>query len=232
MEKTLLIGASGLSREVLAVTEEGDTHVVFGILDDGWADMGEHFSGLPVLGSIERATDYVDTKLLVCVGSGRAREQIVGRLAALGVDSGRYTTVIDPSVRNPARCAIGHGAILLANVVLTASVIIGDHVVIMPNVTLTHDDVVEDFATVAAGAVLGGGVRIGAAASIGMNASVRQRLTVGTGAVLGMGAVLLEPLPAGEIWAGVPAAALHVAVSDHAALTPAADVTPSPEGQA
>lgn len=205
MEKTLLIGASGLAREVLAVIREGDTHVVFGVLDDEWADMADEFDGVPVLGPSERAIDYVDTKLLVCVGSGVARERIVAKLTGYGIGAASYTTVIDPSVRNPASSAIGHGSILLANVNLTASVTIGSHVVVMPNVTLTHDDVVDDFATIAAGAVFGGGVHIGRAAYIGMNASVRQHVVVGDASTLGMSAALLNTLPAGETWIGVPA---------------------------
>lgn len=205
MEKTLLIGASGLAREVLAVIREGDTHVVFGILDDGWADMTDEFDGIPILGPSERAIDYVDTKLLVCVGSGVARERIVARLTELGIGPANYTTVIDPSVRNPGGSPIGHGSILLANVAITAAASVGSHVVLMPSVTVTHDDVIEDFVTVAAGAAIAGAVHISRGAYIGMNASVRQYIVVGEGATLGMSAALLDNLPPGETWVGVPA---------------------------
>jgi sugar O-acyltransferase (sialic acid O-acetyltransferase NeuD family) len=205
MEKTLLIGASGLAREVLALTRAGSSHVVFGVLDDGWADMGETFAGVPVLGAIERAVDYIDTKLLICVGAGTAREAIADRLALLGVGTNSYTTLIDPTVNNNGDCPIGSGSIVLAHVVLTADVSIGTHVVIMPSVTLTHGDVLDDFATIAAGATFGGDVRIGRGAYIGMNASVRQRAHVGDYGVLGMGAALLNDLPSGETWVGVPA---------------------------
>jgi len=82
---------------------------------------------------------------------------------------------------------------------------VGRHVVIMPNVTLTHDDVLDDFATIAAGVSLGGTVSIGSAAYIGMNASVRQGLTVGADATVGMGAAVLDSVPSGATWVGVPA---------------------------
>lgn len=208
MEKVLVIGASGLAREVLTLTRSSTSHMVFGVLDDGWADMADSFAGVPVLGSVDRAIEYVDVKLLVCVGSGVARERIVNRLAALGVGADSYTTVIDPSVSDHGDSLIGPGTIILANTVLTADVAIGRHVVIMPNVTLTHGNVIEDFATIASGVALGGDVRIGRGAYIGMNASVRQRVAVGEYAVLGMGAALLSPLPEHEVWAGVPAGRL------------------------
>ncbi|MET0933494.1 MAG: NeuD/PglB/VioB family sugar acetyltransferase [Mycetocola sp.] len=230
MEKVLIIGASGLAREVLALAHSGSSQVVFGVLDDGWADMADSFAGVPLLGSIERAIEYIDIKLLVCVGSGEARERIVERLALLGVGPGAYTTAIDPSVSNHGNCFIGPGSIVLANTVLTASVTVGSHVVLMPNVTLTHDDVVDDFATVAAGAAVGGGVEIGRGAYIGMNASIRQKLRVGARSVLGMGAVLLESLPDGETWAGVPARRISDSVIEDTPPPPTTTASPTVEG--
>lgn len=213
MEKVLVIGASGLAREVLALARSGTSHVVFGVVDDGWADMAESFAGVPVLGSIERAVEYIDIKLLVCVGSGAAREEIVGRLDVLGVGPDSYTTIIDPSVTIHGSSSVGRGSIILANTVFTTDVTVGSHVVIMPHVTLTHGNEVGDFATIAAGAALGGDVRIGKGAYIGMNASIRQRVLVGPYSVLGMGAALLTELPEHETWAGVPAVRLAASVT-------------------
>lgn len=227
MEKLLLIGASGLAREVLAVTRSTEDQAVVGILDDGWADIGDHFDDVPVLGAIDRAIEYVDTKLLVCVGAGQTRERIVARLAELGISAEDYTSVVDPTVRNPAGCAVGRGSILLANVALTTAVTIGHHVVIMPNVTLTHDDVIGDFVTIAAGVALGGGVHVGQGAYLGMNASVRQQVTVGANATLGMGAVLLGPLPDEETWAGVPARPLPIFQQDATSAPPASGSSPT-----
>jgi acetyltransferase-like isoleucine patch superfamily enzyme len=126
----------------------------------------------------------------------------------MGVTSDRYLTLVHPGVRVPPGCTIGAGSILLEGVTLTANVQIGDHVVVMPRVTLTHDDVVENFAVLCAGVSLGGGVRIGNGSYVGMNASVRENRSIGTDATLGMGAALVDDLPAGQTWAGVPAGPL------------------------
>jgi len=200
----LLLAASGLAREVLAVCEALGREVV-GVLDDDPTRSGTDLDGVTVLGGLERVTDHPDAEVVLCAGKGAARRAMAGRLCELGIPTERFARIVDPSVRIPSRCTVGPGTILLANTVLTADVTVGAHVVCMPHVTLTHDDVLEDFATLAAGVTLGGTVRVGEAAYLGMNSSVREGRSVGSGAVLGMGATLVHDQPPRSTWAGTPA---------------------------
>jgi sugar O-acyltransferase (sialic acid O-acetyltransferase NeuD family) len=200
----LLVGAGGLTREVLSLCA-AIGRPVQGVLDDDLVKTGSDVGGTTVLGPIDNVERYPDTQLLLCTGKGSVRRDLAGRLAGLGVTDDRYGTVVDESVRVPSTCTVGYGTILLGGVVLTTDVRIGRHVVCMPHVTLTHDDDLADFVTLTAGVSLGGGVVVGEAAYIGMNASVREGRTVGAGSVLGMGAVLVTDQPPGTIYAGVPA---------------------------
>jgi UDP-3-O-[3-hydroxymyristoyl] glucosamine N-acyltransferase len=77
--------------------------------------------------------------------------------------------------------SLGPGTLLLAGVVITTPLRIGAHVVTMPNVLITHDDKIGDGVTFAGRASLGGGVTVEECA------------------------VVLQNVPAGEVWAGVPA---------------------------
>lgn len=205
MNDLILVAASGLAREVLSVVELTGSHRVVGFVDDNPGLSEATIEGLPVLGPLEAVKNFAAAELLVCAGAGTVRKGLVQRLTALGVSPVRFSTIIHPGVDVPTSCTIGHGSILLANVVLTAKVSIGEHVVAMPNVTFTHDDTIGDFATLCAGVSLGGNIDVGEAAYIGMNASIREGVRVGVDAVLGMGATLLEDLPAREVWAGIPA---------------------------
>lgn len=205
MSELLLIAASGLAREVLAMVRSSGLFDVIGILDDDEDKLGRVVDGAHVLGPVREAMNYPHALLLICIGSGNGRESVVMRLRALGLAEDRYATAIDPSVNVPEGCMIGRGSILLAHVSMTASVTIGNHVVAMPGVTFTHDDVTGDYATFASGVSLGGNVHVGRAAYIGMNASVRERLTIGAKAIIGMGAAVLADVPDDETWAGVPA---------------------------
>lgn len=199
-EGILLVGASGLAREVLAA---GITGVV-GLLDDDERLLGSEIAGVPVLGPVSEAANRQES-LLVCVGSGAGRRKIVQRLAHLGVDGSRYVAFVSEHACVGRTSVVGAGSILLDGVVITADAVLGRHVVVMPNSTITHDDELDDFATLAAGVALGGGVRVGEAAYLGMNASVRQELRIGSGATVGMGAAVTRDVPNGETWAGVPA---------------------------
>lgn len=200
----LLVGASGLAREVLAA---GITGVV-GILDDNEALVGEYVGGVPVVGSIASAPDR-EERLLVCVGPSEKRRNVVRRLRRFGVDEDRFDTFAARSTRIGTSSIIGAGSIILDATVITADVRIGSHVVIMPNCTVTHDDVLEDFTTLAAGVALGGGVHIGEAAYVGMNAGIRQGVRVGAQSTVGMGSMVLSDVPDDQIWAGVPARELE-----------------------
>jgi acetyltransferase-like isoleucine patch superfamily enzyme len=103
--------------------------------------------------------------------------------------------------------------VLHATTVLTADVRLGAHVAVMPAVVLTHDDVIGDGVTFGAGVRVAGGVAIERGAYVGSGALVREGVVVGEGSVVGMGAVVTRSVPAGEVWAGVPARRLRVAAS-------------------
>jgi sugar O-acyltransferase (sialic acid O-acetyltransferase NeuD family) len=208
MRPLILVAASGLAREVLSMLDRLPQFSTVGILDDEPSLHGTSVRGVPILGPLEAVARYPAAELLLCVGRGPARRHISERLGALGVKQKRYPIVADPSATISSTCSVGAGSIVLAQSALTADVRLGRHVVVMPNATLTHDDVLEDFATVCAGVSLGGSVTIGAAAYVGMNVSVRERVLVGADSTIGMGACVLTDVPAGEVWAGVPARSL------------------------
>lgn len=214
MTGVLLLNVSGLARETLASIRSavpvGRHSVasaaadVVGFLDDDISLHGTAVAGIPVLGGLDLAASRPE-QLLLCADSGRAREAIAERLAALGVDDERYATHVHPSALIGGGSSLGAGSIILAGSVLTCDVTVGRHVVLMPRAVLSHHDILGDYATCAAGTTLAGRVVLGERASLGQQSAVLEDMSVGADAVLGMGAVVLRDVPAGETWAGNPA---------------------------
>ena len=213
MRPLLLIGAGGFARETLelvrAVNRVAPAWDVAGFLDDDPAQLGRRVDGVAVLGPSAAAGDHPDALLCACVASPDdplRRLRLVERLA---LPAERYATLVHPAAVVAASASLGPGTVVHATTVLTADVTLGAHVAVMPAVVLTHDDVAGDGATFGAGARVAGGVTIGAGAYVGSGALLRESLSVGAGAVVGMGAVVTRDVPAGEVWAGVPARPLR-----------------------
>jgi sugar O-acyltransferase (sialic acid O-acetyltransferase NeuD family) len=209
----ILIGSGGLARETLELIEAINACVptwqVVGLLDDDPSRYGSKVHGVEVLGPSDAVHDHPAARAVVCVaspGNPGGRLALVSRLE-LGAE--RYATLVHPSAIVPRSASLGAGSIVHAGTVLTADVALGAHVVVMPAVVLTHDDRAGDGVTFGAGVRVAGGVTIEDGAYVGSGALLREYLTIGTRAVVGMGAVVTLPVPAGEVWAGVPARRLR-----------------------
>jgi sugar O-acyltransferase (sialic acid O-acetyltransferase NeuD family) len=202
----LFAGASGLAREVLATVRLlGEQWAPLGYLDDDPARHRAEIDGLPVLGPISLVHDHPDAAVVVCVANAGRPARRADVVRALDLPADRYATIVHPQASVAFGVSLGEGTVLLAGTVITAPQRVGAHVLAMPQVLLTHDDEVGDFVTMAGRAALAGAVRVESAAYLGSGALIRQGLVIGSRAVIGMGAVVLEDVPPGETWAGVPA---------------------------
>ena len=211
----VVVGAGGFAREtvetVRALNAAGRRWRLAGYLDDDPSLHGTVVDGVRVLGGLDVLASMPDVSVVVCTGrpgNYASRPRIV---EALGLSPERYATIIHPSASVSSTSRVGPGSVVLAHTVLTAAVTVGSHVAVMPQVTLTHDDVVGDFATIASGVCLGGGVHVGRCAYVGAGALVREQCSIGSSTLVGMGAVVTRDIPAGEVWAGVPARYLRQA---------------------
>lgn len=203
----LLLGAGGLAREILATVRLlSAVWKPIGALDDDPTKHGHNLEGVPVLGGFELANKLPDNvAILACIANAR---RPAGRLAVvrrLNLPNDRWATIIHPSACVPEGSDLGPGTVLLAGTVLTTPLRIGAHVISMPHVLITHDDMIAEGVTIAGAVSLAGGVQVGESAYLGQGSSVREKLSIGASAVIGMGSVVLQNVPAGEVWAGVPA---------------------------
>ena len=209
----LLVGGGGLARESLelirAVNDVAPTWSVLGVLDDNPELHGRLIHGVPVLGPSKAVLEHPDASVLASVASPDDPLRRLRLVARLELPPERYATLVHPAAVVPGSASIGPGSVLHAGTVLTADIVLGAHVAVMPGVVLTHDDEVHEGVTFGAGARVAGAVTIERGAYVGSGALLREGIVVGAGAVVGMGAVVTRSVPAGEVWAGVPASRLR-----------------------
>lgn len=209
-EDLLLIGAGGLAREVLEITQLLQGTTVSGILDDNETLIGTSISGVPVLGKIAEIDKFPNCRVLICVASSKNPRRRLEIADQIDIDPNRYFSAIHPTVSLGSSVRIGHGAIIMSCCSVTADVVIGQHCVLMPNVVMTHDDMIGNGCTFGAGSTIAGNVKLGDSVYVGSGTHVREFLQVGSGAVLGMGSVVTKDVPPDEVWIGNPAQSLSV----------------------
>jgi sugar O-acyltransferase (sialic acid O-acetyltransferase NeuD family) len=203
--RLLLVGAGGLARETLELIAALDGPWDVELLDDNPDMHGRELLGVTITGPSDAVHDDPDALVVAAVATPADPGRRLRLVERLGLEEERYATLIHPAAVVPRSVTVGPGSIVHATSVLTVDIELGSHACLMPGVILTHDDVVEPGVTFGAGVRVAGGVRIGAGAYIGSGALLRESIAVGAGAVVGMGAVVTRDVPAGEVWAGVPA---------------------------
>ena len=203
MRKLVIIGASGLGKEVAWLSNRIGIEVL-GFLDDNQNLIGKLFYQRPVLGCIDEWKKYADAEFVIAIASPRIKENILKQLTKN--DLPRFATLIDPSVQiDTYETKLGVGTVICAGTVCTADITIGSHCIINKLCSIGHDATISDFATLSPQVMLGGHSIVGVGAELGASCLIRQGLTVGDWANVGMGSVVTKNVPSGITVVGNPA---------------------------
>jgi len=149
-------------------------------------------------------------------GIRTGRHVIVHAGAVIGADGFGYHSGNDKEwlkFEHLGGVEIGNGVEIGANTCIDRGTLgdtkIGDGTKIDNLVHIAHNVTIGRHCLVIAHAMIGGSCTIGDHCWIAPHAGIHQKITIGTGVTIGLGAVVLEDVPAGETWAGVPAHRLH-----------------------
>src|SRR5690554_1397162 len=203
MTDIIIVGASGLGREVAWLAERAGVTVA-GFLDDDFELQGCEFYHKPVLGVIDEWYKHSHYQFVIAIASPKIKQEVLKRMLSKGVP--KFATLIDPSVQiNLSETRVGKGTVICAGTVCTADTEIGSHCVVNKLCSIGHDATIQDFAVLAPQVMLGGHTVIGQGAEIGAASLVRQGLNIAPGSVVGMGAVVTKDVPPGVTVIGNPA---------------------------
>lgn len=194
--KIVIIGASGFGAEVAWVCRRAGIDVI-GYCDDAESKLSGEFERLPLLGTIEHASETfgVAVHFHVAVGNNRARKQLAERAGRQGW---MPVTVVDPSANCAPDAVLGDGCYVGIGSVISRGSTLGRQVIVNHQVTVGHDCIVEDYAQLCPGVRVSGGCRINEGALLGSNGVMIPGRTVGAWATLGAGGIALHDIPDGE----------------------------------
>jgi sugar O-acyltransferase (sialic acid O-acetyltransferase NeuD family) len=182
----------------------GDAFHCVGFIDDTPAKQAQGCLGLPVWdrSALDRLADAAVLAVPGGPASFRTRRQVID---ALGVDAGRWATVIHPRASVSPRASIGRNVLLMAGVVITSNAVVGDHVCVLPNSVVHHDSVVGPATLVGANVAIAGGVTIGECSYVASGSNIRHGLRLGDACLVGLGSNVLADVASRATVAGNPA---------------------------
>jgi len=208
-KKIIIFPFGGNAREallsILAINKTRKEWDVIGFVDDEPSTWKKECCGVKVLGDRSVFKKYSDSKVLAVPGNPDnylKRESII---EGLGVDSARFATIIDPSVKISPDAKVGYNTVLMPNIVITCGVNIGNHCVVLPNTSILHDSNIGDYCLIGSNVSIAGKISIGSTCYIGSGTRIRENTSVGERTLTGMGSNIISDVEEGVVVVGNPA---------------------------
>lgn len=214
MKQLLLFPFNGNAREALGVAEAmncvAPTWEILGFADDDPARAGDSMGRHRVLGTRDVLQDYPDAHVLAVPGRPDNYWNRLKLIGELGIDEERFATLIHPASSVGSQCTVSPNSVVMAGVVLTASVHLKSHVGILPNSVISHDVIVGEGTLIGACVVIAGGVHVGECCYIGSGSRILQDVIIGDAALVGLGSTILHSVPPRTVVAGNPGKLLRM----------------------
>ena len=210
MKDIIILGTGGNCVDILDsilelnLEKKDPLYNPIGFLDDNKELWGKKISGLPVLGSLDRASDYNDCFFVNGIGSPKnywKKEVIISKTK---IPLERFETIIHPTASVSKMAKLGKGVVVLQNVTISNNASVGNHVIILPNSIISHDTSIGSFSCITGGVCISGIVSVGKSCYLGTNSSIIGGVEIGDNSLIGMGSVILENVPQNSIYVGNP----------------------------
>ncbi|MCJ8164443.1 NeuD/PglB/VioB family sugar acetyltransferase [Pontibacter sp. E15-1] len=206
MKKLLIIGCGNVGGFIANNLEEftGERYAIEGFLDDDAQKCGKVLFGYPVLGSIDKISEYAaEVAVVVCVSNPRIRKNILDKLSAFSTIS--FPSFVSSHVWISNNIRIGKGVIIYPGVAINYNTSVADFSILNMNCAIGHDCRIGRCATLAPGVSLGGFTVLENCVEMGINAATVQGSRVGENSIVGGMGMVTQEIPANCTAVGVPA---------------------------
>ena len=198
----MIIGAGGHAKVVLdALRCERSANFGCQLADDDVSLSGKELMGVAIMTPVSPAL-CPGQAFHIAIGNNAIRERVACDCLKSGM---LYETVKHPRSICASSATIAQGCFVAAGAVVSAEATIAEGGIINHGAVVDHDCVLDSFCHVAPNATLSGGVKLGKRVLIGSGANILPGVSIADDCIIGAGAVVLHDLPAGSIYAGVPA---------------------------
>jgi len=197
MQRIVIVGASGLGKEVAWVIERmnsaSPTFEIVGFCDDAPEKQEGIFAGYPLLGTLANVPS--DKLGFICaIGNNRNRQRVTAQAISAGLTP---VTVINPTAVIAPDVTIGAGSFVGIGSIVSVGARLGNGVIVNHQACVGHDTVLGDFVQVCPGVHISGGCDIGEGALLGTNAAIIPLKKMGAWSTLGAGTTALRDIPDG-----------------------------------
>jgi len=163
--------------------------------------------GVPVVSLDEALAAHRNLPWLIALGDPQSRSLAAAKLRERGATFGRF---LSKRAYLASDARIADGAQVFAGSSVSSNSEVGFGVILNFNCSVSHDSHLGEFVTLSPGCTIAGRVRMGARTFIGAGATIAPRrlgqsLTIGPDAIIGAGALVINDVPQGARFAGVPA---------------------------
>lgn len=206
LPRVVIIGGGGHAKVVIEALRAAGFPPPLGILDP--RPPAPEVLGVSVLGGNEllgRLREEGACDAVVALGDNRLRQEMGGRLAALGF---RLPPVLHPASYRSPTAEVMKGAVVMARACLGTDALVGPLAIVNTGAVVEHDNRLGPAAHVAPGCALAGSVVVGDRALVGVGSSVRPGIVIGADAVVGAGSAVVQDVPPGARVGGAPARVL------------------------
>lgn len=212
MDKIIIIGGKGsavvIAEQIYDTQKKRGTVEFMGFAFDD-ETFGTEINGFPVLCRTNEAYAKYgrdkDVKFIFALYRPDLIKERIALRDSYGIPKERYATFVHHSAYVAKSAVMGHGCIILANVVINSNVKMGDFNTVQSNTLIGHDTMVGSSNFFAAHSAIGSNSMIGDANFFGLHTSVNNYIRIGDYVFVGMASNVIKGIESGRMVYGNPA---------------------------
>ena len=183
MKNLILIGASGISLEIIDVVydinKRKNEWKILGILDDDKKKVNTmHYRGVKILDQVNQIKKYIseDNYFLLsfcAVKNFLLREMYIERIKTL-YPSIKFATIIHPSAFISPTASLSEGLFIASNVIIDSNASLGNHSIILFNSVVSRFVSLGNYCFLSASVNIVGNIKVGKSNYIGVKSTITK----------------------------------------------------------